>query len=48
MNWRRRSYSFDGLSSLGLVVVAWAVALIGIGFMSKLAWKLIMLGWELI
>lgn len=48
MNWRRRSYSFDGLSSLGLVIAALAVALIGIGFTPKLAWKLITLGWELI
>lgn len=48
MNWRRRSYSFDGLSSLGRNYEAQAVALIGIGFTPKLAWKLITLGWELI
>lgn len=48
MNWRRRSYDFDGLASLGLFAVAWAVALIGLGFCFKLIWKLFMFGWGML
>ena len=48
MNWRRRSYSFDGLSSLGFVIVAWAVALVVCGFVLKLMWRVFMLGWRLV
>lgn len=48
MNWRRRSYTFDGLSSLGLVIVAWAFTLVAGGFAFKLMWLLIKFGWELI
>ena len=47
MSWRRRSYTFDGLSSLGLVIVAWAFVLVAGGFVFKLMWRVFMFGWGL-
>jgi hypothetical protein len=48
MNWRRRSYSFDGLAGLGFVIVAWAGSLVAGGFIFKLMWILVKFGWSLV